>query len=171
MRLCAWRTLSSVVVAATLEELASRVYGGASSASAFLVSVALACVCGLGGGRVHSLAMWPCWRHRKHLPSFMYCLRSSSESFLKGKEAVASTSIALGSCILGRLCPVFWVGPELLAPGPIRMSLKCWVSILAVFCQSAMFLGMVSLIRQAWYKPRGSPFLKNSMFLGHLYLI
>ncbi len=138
-----------------------------------LLGVCGSCLCLLfgGGERVHSLAIWPCWWHWKHLPSFMYCLRSSSESFLKGKEAVASTSMALGSCALGWLCPVFWVGPELLAPGPIRMSLKCWVSILAVFCQSAMFLGMVSLIRQAWYKPRGSPFLKNSMFLGHLYLI
>src|SRR6266571_1722985 len=157
MRLCAWRTLSSVVVAATLEELASRVYGGASSASAFLVSVALACVCGLGGERVHPFAMWPCWWHRKHLPSFMYCLRSSSESFLKGKEVAASTSIALGSRAFGRLCPVFWVGPEFLAPGPMVMSLKRWVSVLAVFCQSAIFWGMVSLIRQARYKPGGSP--------------
>src|SRR6266702_6551273 len=96
----------------------------------------------------------------------MYCLRSSSESFLKGKEVVVSTSIAFGSRALGGLCPMFWVGPEFLAPGPMVMSLKRWVSVLVVFCQSAMFWGMVSLIRQAWYKPGGSPFLKNSMVPG-----
>src|SRR6266702_2464678 len=102
----------------------------------------------------------------------MYCLHSSSKSFLKGKEVVALTSIALGSCVLGRLCPVFWVGLEFLAPSPMTISLKRWVSVLVVFCQSAIFWGMVSLIRQAQYKPGGSPLLKNSIVpvasLSHL---
>src|ERR1700744_4067682 len=132
--------------------------------SVVLVSVVLALE-GFGGALGQFLEMCPLFWQWKHLPSDRRRFFSSSVSFLKGIEVVASMSIAFGS-FFGRFCPTLWVGPKDVVPGPALRSFHLWASFLAADCHWAIVIGMVSRIRQALNSPFGSPFLKNSTVPG-----
>src|ERR1700744_6635114 len=115
--------------------------------SVVLVSVVLALE-GFGGALGQFLEMCPLFWQRKHLPSDRRRFFSSSVSFLKGIDVVASMSIALGS-FLGRFCPTLWVGPKDEVPGPALSRFHLWASFLAADCHWAIVAGMGFSLRQA----------------------